>query len=92
MKIKLDENLGGRSAAVFRQAGHDVLTVGDQRLRGADDRTLIDICRTEQRCLVTMDLDFANPFIFRPAQNTNQSCPTRSSERWPRPSRRRRIA
>lgn len=68
MKIKLDENLGERGAELFRAAGHDVATVPQQRLSGASDHALIDVCRREGRCLVTLDLDFANPLLFKPWQ------------------------
>jgi predicted nuclease of predicted toxin-antitoxin system len=64
MKMKLDENLGRRGAEIFRTAGHDVATVASQRLSGATDRELIDVCRREGRCLVTLDLDFSNPLVF----------------------------
>lgn len=67
MKIKLDENLGERGAALFRSAGHDVASVPQQRLSGASDHELIDVCRREGRCLVTLDLDFSNPLVFKPS-------------------------
>lgn len=59
MKIKLDENLGERGATLFRAAGHDVASVPQQRLSGASDHQLIDVCHRESRCLVTLDLDFS---------------------------------
>ncbi len=68
MKLKLDENLGKRLVSSFQGAGHDAVTAGDQRLSGSADRDLIHHCRNEERVLVTLDLDFANPFIFRPSQ------------------------
>jgi predicted nuclease of predicted toxin-antitoxin system len=59
-----------RGAALFRRAGHDVATVPEQHLAGAGDRELIDVCRREGRCLVTLDLDFSNPLVFKPGECT----------------------
>jgi hypothetical protein len=42
--------------------------VPQQRLSGASDLQLIDVCRREGRCLVTLDLDFSNPLVFEPAE------------------------
>ncbi len=66
MKLKLDENLGSRGAELFRQAGHDISTVAQQGLCSATDKKLLEICRAEKRCLITLDLEFGNPLIFRP--------------------------
>jgi predicted nuclease of predicted toxin-antitoxin system len=66
MKIKLDENLGRRCVALLREAGHDVATVFQQQLAGADDNRVIQVCAAEQRCLLTLDLDFSNPLRFSP--------------------------
>ena len=66
MRIKLDENLGTRGASLLREAGHAVATVAEQGLCSASDRRLIGLCRAERRCLVTLDLDFANPLLFTP--------------------------
>jgi predicted nuclease of predicted toxin-antitoxin system len=68
MKIKLDENLGRRAQQPFRDHGHDTLTVADERLCSAADQTLIEACRREGRALVTLDLDFGNPLLFRPSE------------------------
>ena len=38
----------------------------DQKLCSASDRDLIEMCRGEGRCLVTLDMDFANPLVFPP--------------------------
>jgi predicted nuclease of predicted toxin-antitoxin system len=69
MRLKLDENLGQRTSEVFKRQGHDVLTVPEQKLASASDRVLIEVCRHEHRCLVTLDLDFGNPLLFHPAAN-----------------------
>ena len=66
MKLKLDENLGTRGAELFSQAGHDVSTVPQEGLCSSPDKRLLEICRAQKRCLVTLDLEFGNPLIFRP--------------------------
>lgn len=67
MRLKLDENLGHRPGDLLRGHGHDVATVHEERLSGAVDEDVIRISRDEQRCLVTLDLDFANPLVFKPS-------------------------
>ena len=67
MKVKLDENLGQREADRLRAAGHDAATAVEQGMASASDRQLIEACRRERRCLVSLDLDFANPLVFKPS-------------------------
>ncbi len=68
MRFKVDENLHDDIAELLRQGGHDALTVLDQGLRGRDDREIANVCRTEKRVLISLDLDFANILDFPPAQ------------------------
>jgi predicted nuclease of predicted toxin-antitoxin system len=59
--------LGQRGSKLLRQAGHDVSTVNEQGMASAADRDLIVVCQAEQRCLVSLDLDFSNPLRFKPS-------------------------
>lgn len=66
MKFKLDENLGERGKAILGSADFEVATVRDQGMTSAVDDEIYSVCRREGRILVTLDLDFANPFRFPP--------------------------
>lgn len=66
MKFKLDENFGRRTQQLFQTAGHDVQTVRDENLQGNPDQSIFDHCCREQRCLVTLDLDFTDVTRFPP--------------------------
>ncbi len=66
MKFKLDENLGFTIVEVLKEHNYDVSTIYEQKLNSAPDKKVIDICHEEGRCLITLDLDFANPFIYPP--------------------------
>jgi predicted nuclease of predicted toxin-antitoxin system len=65
----LDENLGLRVQAVLRSAGYDAATVLDEGLGGATDPALWEVCQAEGRCLITLDLDFAQVLRFPPAES-----------------------
>jgi predicted nuclease of predicted toxin-antitoxin system len=70
VKVKLDENLGRRTVDVFLTAGHDVATVLQQGLNSAPDDDVLAACVAEERVLVTLDLDFANPIRYDPARTS----------------------
>jgi predicted nuclease of predicted toxin-antitoxin system len=67
MKFKLDENVDLRILSRFRLAGYDVATVPEQKMISAPDTELIEVCRQEERCLVTADRDFTNRGRYNPA-------------------------
>lgn len=67
MKFKTDENLPTEAADLLRSAGHDAVTVGEQRLGGAVDSTVGSVCQREGRVLVTLDLDFADIRTYPPS-------------------------
>jgi predicted nuclease of predicted toxin-antitoxin system len=54
-------------AALLAGAGHDVQTVYDEGLRGSPDEAIAQHCRSEDRALVTLDLDFADIRTYPPA-------------------------
>jgi predicted nuclease of predicted toxin-antitoxin system len=66
VKLKIDENLARGVRDELVRGGHDVATVPEQSLTSATDEALIEACRMEERALVTLDLDFANPLRFPP--------------------------
>ncbi|MEB3311091.1 MAG: DUF5615 family PIN-like protein [Snowella sp.] len=68
MKFKLDENIGQRGIKQLKQAGYEVSTVLEQGLTSASDPTVIKVCQAEDRCLVTLDLDFSNPLQYIPSE------------------------
>jgi predicted nuclease of predicted toxin-antitoxin system len=68
MKFKFDENFDRRLTSLLEAEGHDVDTVIDEGLTGADDETVYETARSVGRILSTLDLDFANPFHFPPEE------------------------
>ena len=68
MRFKIDENLPIDVADLLRLAGHDALTVIDQSLIGEDDSRILDICKEEERTLITLDLDFSDVRSYPPQE------------------------
>ena len=66
MKFKLDENLPELAGQKMRELGHDVHTVADEGLNGADDPVVLEASVSEDRVLVTLDLDFADIRAYPP--------------------------
>lgn len=53
---------------LLRAHGHDASTVFEQRLGGADDERVGEVCRIEGRSLLTLDLGFADIRAHPPAE------------------------
>lgn len=66
MRLKLDENIDARLAFVLRRAGHDAPTVREQGLHGTKDFDLSEHCISEERVLISLDLDFSNILRYPP--------------------------
>lgn len=67
MRFKIDENLPIEVAGVLRDAGHDAMTIGDQRMSGEPDPRIAAVCRDEDRAILTLDLDFSDIRTYPPS-------------------------
>lgn len=68
MKFKIDENLPIEIAKLLIERGHDAKTVNEQQLKGTNDSVLINLCKQENRALVTLDTDFSNISEYPPIE------------------------
>lgn len=68
-EFKVDENLPIEAATILAAANYDAVTVGDQHLTGQADSIIADVCNRENRALITLDLDFCDIRLYRPANH-----------------------
>jgi len=68
MQFKIDENLPIEIVELLTNAGHNAKTVNEQQLQGARDQVLIDVCKSENRVLVTLDTDFSDIRAYSPQE------------------------
>jgi predicted nuclease of predicted toxin-antitoxin system len=68
MRFKLDENVPAELASLLRAAGYDADTIAQEGLEGAQDGHVSDVCRREQRILVTFDLGFSDIRAYPPQE------------------------
>ena len=66
MKVKLDENLHVGLVEVFPPGDHDVETVADEGLLGADDATVSRAATAEGRLIITLDRGFGDLRMYAP--------------------------
>lgn len=67
MKFKVDENLPIELADLLNEAGHDAVTVHDEKLAGADDDDIAPVCQHEARAFLTFDLGFSDIRSYPPS-------------------------
>ena len=67
MRCKIDENIPVEAAGLLNSAGWPCHTVYDEALGGASDDRVSAICRSEERVLFTLDLDFADIRAYPPS-------------------------
>ncbi len=66
VKAKIDEDLPASIAEMFRDAGHDAMTVGEQGFNGYSDDRLWQEIQHERRVLITADIAVADPRAHPP--------------------------
>ena len=66
MRFKVDQNLPMDLAERLTAAGHDAVTTYQQGLSDADDRVILEVCKSEGRALITLDLDFSDIRSYPP--------------------------
>lgn len=69
MKFKIDENLPLELGALFAAHGHEAATVHEEKLSGACDADIYDVCTIEQRVLITLDWDFSDIRAYPPRES-----------------------
>jgi len=69
MRFLIDENLPKDLVHVLGQRGHDVRHALDDLQAGALDNVVFAHAQTEQRILVTCDLDFSDIRLYPPGQH-----------------------
>lgn len=67
MKFKIDQNLPLECVEILAAAGHDAMTVWQQDLGGATDEKIVQVCRAEDRILITADLDLSDIVRYPPS-------------------------
>lgn len=58
MKLLLDQGLPRSAASLLRAAGIDTVHTGEIGLATADDESIIQVARQQERVVITLDADF----------------------------------
>lgn len=66
MKIKIDESMPASLKNILKAFDHDVDTVFDEHISGAEDHAVWSAAQLHERFLITQDLDFSDTRKFKP--------------------------
>ena len=69
MKLKIDECLSPRAAAICRASGHDASTAFDEGLNGRSDPEILAAATAEGRTVITIDRGFGDARLFPPGSH-----------------------
>ncbi len=67
MIFKTDENVPRAIVEILRRRNYDAYSVGEQHLNGFPDDEVARICRSEDRIIITLDLDFSDIRTYSPS-------------------------
>jgi len=67
MKLFIDECVWEVTRVFVRQLGHDLATVEERLLSGADDEIVLAQAVSENRAFLTRDMHFSNILLYPPA-------------------------
>jgi len=68
MRFKIDENLPVEVADLLRANMHDAMTIFDQHMIGELDPKVASVCKSEERAIITLDLDFSDIRTYPPSE------------------------
>ncbi len=66
MRFKLDENLHCDAVQLLLDSGHDAMSLFEQGMSGHKDADIAQVCKAEDRVLLTQDLDFTDVRLYPP--------------------------
>lgn len=67
MNFKIDENLPTEITGILLNNGYIATTVYDENITGCSDKVLAEICKKDNKALITLDLDFSDIRTYKPA-------------------------
>lgn len=68
MRFKIDENVPVEVADLLWANMHDAMTIFDQHMIGELDPKVASVCKSEERALITLDLDFSDIRTYPPRE------------------------